>query len=152
MPLGATACTEKIFNAFLGNHLKEAFLHGHSYTGNPLACSCALASLDLLLEESCFRQRKMIADSHQKFCQKWRSHPKLKRCESLGTILALEYKTESSSYFQSIRDSLYDFFLSKNILLRPLGNVVYVLPPYCIAVEELTYIYEQIILTLEGTI
>jgi adenosylmethionine-8-amino-7-oxononanoate aminotransferase len=152
LPLGATACTENIFNAFLGDHLDQAFLHGHSYTANPLACSSALASLDLLLEETCSLQREMIASCHKVFCQKWRSHPKLKRCERIGTILALEYQAESSSYFQSMRDRLYHFFLSKGILLRPLGNVLYILPPYCIKPEELKLIYDQIILTLEGTL
>lgn len=150
LPLGATACSEKIFNAFLSDHLNQAFLHGHSYTANPLACSSGLASLDLLLEETCTLQRKMIATSHKVFCEKWQSHPKLVRCESMGTILALEYKTESTSYFQSMRDVLYDFFLSKGILLRPLGNVLYVLPPYCIQPEELQLIYNQIIITLQG--
>lgn len=149
LPLGATCCTEKIYNAFLGDHLHQAFLHGHSYTGNPLACSSALASLDLLLEKTCFEQRDMIAASHKAFSEKWRVHPKLKRCESLGTILALEYKTESTSYFQPIRDRLYDFFLKKGLLLRPLGNVLYVMPPYCIQADELEWIYSQIILTLE---
>ena len=143
LPLGATACTEKIFNAFLGSHFHQAFLHGHSYTGNPLACSSALASLDLLLEPSCFEQRAMIASSHQAFCEAW--HPRFKRCESIGTILALEYISEIS-----IRDRLYDFFLSQGLLLRPLGNVVYVMPPYCIQKEELEWIYSQIILTLDG--
>lgn len=150
LPLGATACTEKIYNAFLGDHLHQAFLHGHSYTANPLACSSALASLDLLLHETCFSQREMIEACHKAFCERWQSHPKLMRCESLGTILALEYKTENPSYFQPIRDRLYDFFLSKGILLRPLGNVLYVLPPYCIQPQELELIYAQIILTLEG--
>lgn len=152
LPLGATACTEAIFNAFLGEHLQQAFLHGHSYTANPLACSCALASLELLLKDSCHQQRVMIAASHQKFCQKWQGHPQLKRCESLGTLLALEYQTQTTSYFQSIRHRLYHFFLNKGILLRPLGNVLYILPPYCIRAEELTLIYEQIILTLEGAL
>jgi adenosylmethionine-8-amino-7-oxononanoate aminotransferase len=150
LPLGATACTEEIFNAFLGNHLQQAFLHGHSYTANPLACSSALASLDLLLEESCFLKREMIAACHRDFCKKWQWHPKLKRCESLGTILALEYQAEATSYFQSMRDRLYHFFLSKGILLRPLGNVVYILPPYCIQVDELNLIYDHIIMTLGG--
>ena len=148
LPLGATICTEAIFNAFLGNHLSQSFLHGHSYTANPLACSSALASLDLLLEESCEKQREMITYCHQNFCQQWQSHPKLKRCESLGTILALEYNQETS-YFQPLRDKLYHFFINKGILLRPLGNVLYILPPYCIQSEELTKIYNQIIFTLE---
>lgn len=152
LPLGATACSENIFNAFLGDHLRQAFLHGHSYTANPLACSSGLASLDLLLEESCTRQREMIAICHKNFCQQWQGHPKLKRCESLGTILALEYQAESTSYFQPLRDRLYHFFLSKNILLRPLGNVLYILPPYCIQAEELKLIYDQIIFTLEETL
>ncbi|MBA3815602.1 MAG: adenosylmethionine--8-amino-7-oxononanoate transaminase [Parachlamydiaceae bacterium] len=150
LPLGATVCTEEIFNAFLGNNLEQAFLHGHSYTANPIACSSALASLDLLLDIGCSRQREMIEIHHKFFCQQWCLHPKLKRCECLGTILALEYQAESSSYFQSIRDRLYHFFLNKGILLRPLGNVLYILPPYCIQPSELKLIYDNIILTLEG--
>ncbi|CDR34859.1 adenosylmethionine--8-amino-7-oxononanoate transaminase [Criblamydia sequanensis] len=150
LPLGATICTENIFNAFLGNHLHQAFLHGHSYTANPLACSSALASLDLLLEDKCTHQRKLIENSHHSFCQKWKFHPKLKRCEVQGTILVLEYHTNTPSYFDSLRDQLYGFFLEKKILLRPLGNVLYLLPPYCIQEEELQFIYDQIILTLEG--
>lgn len=150
LPLGATACTEDIYKAFLSDRLQNAFLHGHSYTANPIACSSALASLDLLLENDCSLQRKMIASAHNNFCNQWQSHPKLKRCESLGTILALEYQTETSSYFQPVRDRLYNYFLDKGILLRPLGNTLYILPPYCIQIDELQYIYDQIILTLEG--
>lgn len=150
LPLGATVCSQKIFNAFLGETLHRSFLHGHSYTANPLACSSALASLDLLLKDACSRQREMIASSHQGFCREWSSHPKLKRCESLGTILALEYLADNTSYFQPLRDQLYNFFLNQGILLRPLGNVLYILPPYCILNEELERIYRQIVLTLEG--
>lgn len=152
LPMGVTACTADIFNAFLSDQLSQAFLHGHSYTANPLACSSALASLDLLLESHCFVQREMIKACHQDFCHQWRLHPKLKRCECLGTILALEYGTENTSYFQSIRDRLYHFFLSKGVLLRPLGNVVYILPPYCIREDELKSIYDHIIFTLERDI
>lgn len=148
LPLGVTACTKNIYQAFLGDHLKQAFLHGHSYTANPLACSCALASLELLLEKNCLEQRIMIENSHRAFCEKWQDHPLLKRCEYLGTILALEYQVKMSSYFQPIGNELYHFFLSKGILLRPLGNVLYVLPPYCIQADELQYIYEQIEFTL----
>lgn len=150
LPLGATTCTEKVFNAFLSDHLNQAFLHGHSYTANPLACSSGLASLDLLLESCCSQQREMIKTYHQNFCLQWSLHPKLRRCEVLGTILVLEYQSESCSYFQTFRDQLYYFFLNKGILLRPLGNVLYILPPYCIQPDELNFIYEHIILTLEG--
>lgn len=138
LPLGATACTQEIFSAF---H-EHAFLHGHAYTANPLACTAALASLDLLLDTSCYLARQQIATSHRAFCQKWGSHPKLKRCESLGTILVFEYHSAD-------RDQLYDFFLKHNILLRPFWNAFYVMPPYCIELNELQMIYEQIIFTLE---
>lgn len=150
LPLGATACSEEIFNAFLSDQLSQAFLHGHTYTANPLACSSALGSLDLLLENKCYQQREMIEACHQDFCSQWHLHPKLKRCEYVGTILALEYQAERSSYFQPLRDRLYSFFLNKGILFRPLGNVLYILPPYCIQAEELKLIYDHIILTLEG--
>ncbi len=150
LPLGATACTQQIYQAFLADKLQKAFLHGHSYTANVLACSSALASLDLLLEASCSLQRKKIEQCHQQFTSQWACHPKLKRCETLGTVLALEYRSEGlSSYFQPLRDQLYHFFLDRGILLRPLGNVLYVLPPYCIEVEELQLIYDHIVLTLE---
>lgn len=150
LPLGATACTAPIYAAFLSSRLEKALLHGHSYAGNPLACSSALASLDLLLEESCAQRRAKIAACHREFCRKWASHPKLIRCESLGTLLALEYKTDQASYFTPLRDRLYNFFLEQGTLLRPLGNVLYLLPPYCIEAEELENIYQQIIQTLEG--
>jgi len=152
LPLGATACTANIFEAFLGDHLQQAFLHGHSYTANPIACSSALASLELLLQDTCTLQRQKIATCHHNFCANWQGHPKLKRCESLGTLLALEYHSISASYFDPQRAQLYEFFLKHKILVRPLGNVLYVLPPYCIQEEELNYIYHHIILTLEGDI
>lgn len=152
LPLGATACTEQIYQAFLGDSLLQAFLHGHSYTANPLACASALASLDLLLHEACAAQRKSIAASHQSFCRTFSPHPKLKRCESHGTLLILEYKTDNGSYFNAMRDKLYYFFLDRGILLRPLGHVLYVMPPYCMQSDELQEIYNAIALTLEGDV
>lgn len=150
LPLGVTACTQKIFDVFLSEKLEHALLHGHSYTANPLACTSAIANIDLLLQNSCFLQREKIALCHQEFCRQWQGHPKLKRCESLGTLLVLEYRAEQSSYFQPIGRSLYHFFLDRGIILRPFGNVLYVLPPYCIQEEELNLIYDQIIFTLES--
>lgn len=150
LPLGVTACSSEIFEAFLGNTLQSAFLHGHSYTANPIACSSALANLDLLSTPECAAQRREIATQHQNFCEQWREHPQLKRCEALGTILAIEYQSSYTSYFNPLRDRLYQFFLGRGILLRPLGNVLYILPPYCIQVKELKFIYDHITTTFEG--
>jgi adenosylmethionine---8-amino-7-oxononanoate aminotransferase len=152
LPLGVTACTQAVYAAFLGEHLQQALLHGHSYTANPLACSSALASLDLLVQPRCSAQRELIAACHRAFCARWSAHPKLQRCESLGTILALEYQAADSSYFHVMRDRLYQFFLDRGLLLRPLGNVLYVMPPYCITQSELETVYAAIAQTLEDKI
>ncbi|MBI2281067.1 MAG: adenosylmethionine--8-amino-7-oxononanoate transaminase [Bacteroidetes bacterium] len=145
MPLGLTICTDEIYNAFLSNNHSKTFFHGHSFTGNPLACAAACASLDLLEKPTTWEQIEMIVKSHQVFKSKIASNPKLKEVRQTGTILALEFKTEeNSSYFNHLRDRLYQFFLDKNILLRPLGNVLYILPPYCIQEVELMVIYQAI--------
>jgi adenosylmethionine-8-amino-7-oxononanoate aminotransferase len=150
LPLGATLCRQEIYDGFLSPSLSKAFLHGHSYSANPLACVAALASLELLLEETCQKQRESIANFHQKFCQKWNSHPALMRCETLGTILILEYKcSDAPGYLSSVKERLYRYFLDQKLLIRPFGNVVHVVPPYCISQEELEKIYTHLAITIE---
>lgn len=150
LPLAATACTQEVYDAFLSLDRSKAFLHGHSYTGNPIACSSALASLDLLLSEDCQLKRQQIEACHRKFCEKWNSHPRLKRCEHLGTLLVVDYQTTQATSLQTMRDNLYHFFIKKGISTRPLGPVLYILPPYCISTSDLQYIYDQIVVTLES--
>ncbi len=151
LPLGAVACHNRIFEAFLSGDRSKALLHGHSYTANPMACAAALASLDLLEKPACTAQRSFINASHLQFRKRLKNHPKIRRCEVLGTILAVEYQSEGhTSYFHTLRDKLYRYFISQKILLRPLGNVVYVLPPYCIQSHDLEAIYQAILYTLEN--
>jgi adenosylmethionine-8-amino-7-oxononanoate aminotransferase len=150
LPLGATLCKQHIYDAFLSPMLSKALLHGHSYTANPLACAAALASLELLLAPECKEQREMIADSHRRFCQKFQNHPALTRCESLGTILILEYKSADAGYFSPLKDRLYRYFIDQKLLIRPFGNIVHVMPPYCITQNELEHIYVHLTFTLEG--
>ena len=149
LPLGATITKEALFESFLGPDLSTALLHGHTYTANPLACAAANASLDLLLQPECTQARKRIEEAHRLFQQKWGDHPKLVRCDCMGTILVLEYKMGESSYYNPLRDRLIEFFLQRGILIRPFGNVLYLLPPYCITSEELHRIYTTIGITLE---
>lgn len=150
LPLGATLCTETIYQAFLSPSLEKGLLHGHSYTANPLAIAGALASLDLLLLKSCHQSRERIATSHRHFCQRYQGHPSLLRCESIGTLLILEYRTQDpSDYLNPLRDRLYHYFLRQGILLRPFGNTIHVVPPYCITQEQLLYIYKHLVITLE---
>jgi adenosylmethionine-8-amino-7-oxononanoate aminotransferase len=145
MAFGLTTCTQDIYNAFLSNDRMKTLFHGHSYTANPIACAAALASLDLFLESSTQENINRIADKHRLFARKITGHRSLKTTRQTGTILALEWETgNNTSYFSSLRDKLYNYFLDAGIILRPLGNVIYILPPYCITDAELDYIYSTI--------
>jgi len=150
MALGLTTCTEEIYNAFLSDDKLKTLFHGHSFTANPVACSAALASLDLLLNKETINNIERITQSHHEFRNKIKDHPKLKNIRQTGTILAMEWEsTGETSYFNNLRDKLYNFFLDQGIILRPLGNILYVLPPYCISSEQLNYVYLKIEEALE---
>jgi adenosylmethionine-8-amino-7-oxononanoate aminotransferase len=150
MPMGLTAMTHDIYNAFLSDEIGKALLHGHSFTANPLGCSTVCASLDLLEKEETQVSVQRISDMHQKFCMKHAVNPHFKSVKSQGTILSLEVEVgEGSSYFSSIRTDAYNYFLENNILLRPLGNIIFFNPPYVIKEEELNFVYDQIITFVE---
>jgi adenosylmethionine---8-amino-7-oxononanoate aminotransferase len=142
MPLGVTSCSKKIISAYLSRDDDKTFFHGHSYTANPLACAAANASFELLTNESCQEQIKGIGSQHLNFRNKIKAMDLVQDIRCLGTILAVELKTnEETSYFNEVRKKVYPFFLARNILLRPLGNVIYVVPPYVIQEHELDHIY-----------
>lgn len=146
MALGITACAEFIYNAFLDDNKIKTFYHGHSFTANPLACTSALASLDLLEKEGMQENINRIIVSHQKFAEQLKSIKHFENVRQKGTILALDIKTDfSTDYFNSIRDSIYDYFILEGILLRPLGNTLYLMPPYCITNEQLEFIYSKML-------
>ncbi len=145
MALGVTACTEEILEAFRSSDWMKTFFHGHSFTANPLACAVANASLDLLLMPACTANRSRIARQHEAFKERLKDHPALGNVRCLGTILALEIRTDQqTSYFNEVRNQLYDYFLERNLLLRPLGNVIYIFPPYIITDAELDWVYREI--------
>ncbi|MGN6639322.1 MAG: adenosylmethionine--8-amino-7-oxononanoate transaminase [Mucilaginibacter sp.] len=150
MAMGLTTCTQQIYDVFLSDDRLKTLFHGHSYTANPVACSAALASLDLFLDESTEKNIKRIAGNHSRFALKIKDHPRIKTVRQTGTIIAMEWETGSgTSYFSSLRDRLYQYFLDAGIILRPLGNVLYILPPYCITDDQLNYIYSKIETALE---
>ena len=145
MAFGLTTCTKQIYDAFLSEDKLKTLFHGHSYTANPIACAASLASMDLFLAPETARNIARIVAAHQQFAGQIRRHPKIKNIRQTGTILAMEWQTgEGTSYFSSLRDRLYHYFLNAGIVLRPLGNVIYILPPYCITDEQLLYIYRKI--------
>ena len=145
MPMGLTLCSNEIYKTFYSDDKSKTLFHGHSFTGNPLACAVALASLDLLEKEETLQQVQFIIQSHKAFYQKIKNHQALKALRQTGTILAFELKTAlGSSYFSTVRDQIYQFFLARQILIRPLGNIFYLLPPYCVNKEELERTYAAI--------
>jgi adenosylmethionine-8-amino-7-oxononanoate aminotransferase len=151
MALGLTTCTQQIYDAFLSDDRLKTLFHGHSFTANPVACAAALASMDIFLEDATAKNIKRIETLHSEFASKIKDHPKVKNIRQTGTILAMEWQTgNDTSYFNSLRDTLYYYFLEAGIILRPLGNIIYILPPYCITTAELTYIYSKIEQALEG--
>ena len=150
MALGVTTCSTRIYDAFLSNDRLKTLFHGHSFTANPVACAAALASMDLFTESSTKQNIERIGQMHALFLQKIKNHPKIKTIRQTGTILAMEWETgNDTSYFSSLRDTLYNYFLNAGIILRPLGNIIYILPPYCITNDELAYIYIHIENALE---
>ncbi len=154
LPLGATATNAGIFEAFDKNEVSKIFLHGHSYTANPLACTAANESIRLFLTTECQNDLLRIALTFENWIAELYSFKNIKNCRSMGAIFAFEVDNDKdASYFNPIRERLYHAFLEKNILLRPLGNTVYVLPPYIISDKDLNYILKSIkeVLTeLEG--
>ena len=145
MPLGVTTCSAEIASAYETSDFTKTFFHGHSYTANPLACAAANASFKLLVSTSCQDSIKKISLSQEKFKARLVKWSCIDEVRTMGTILAIELKSpEGTSYTNPIRKRIYEFFMQRNILLRPLGNTIYILPPYVIREDELEIIYGSI--------
>jgi adenosylmethionine---8-amino-7-oxononanoate aminotransferase len=145
LPLGVTSCAGFIHEAFLSTDKTKTFFHGHSYTANPIACSAALASLDLMEKKETWAQIKMIEESHVMFSGKISGNKKLRSVRIKGTILAFELiSNEATHYLNPKAESISAFFLERGIILRPLGNIFYLIPPYVISRKELDFIYGAI--------
>lgn len=147
MALGVTVCTDEIYNAFLSEEKHKTFFHGHSYTANPLACAVANASLDLLERPETWANIAQIVTQHGAFLDRVKGSfgDKIADARQCGTIVAITLQTPNgTSYFSNLRDRIWTYFLSRGLLLRPLGNIIYILPPYCITTEELERVYSTI--------
>jgi len=153
MAMGLTLCSEKLFQSFLSDDRRKMMFHSHSFTANPLACAAANASLDLMEKEETWISIARIEKRHREFASTLSDHKVLKNVRIHGTILAMEVDTgEADGYLHSIRDDIYQYFLEEGILMRPLGNTIYILAPYCIEDEDLAYIYKKIRAFAQGLI
>jgi len=142
MPMGVTSCSQFNYDSCVSDDKTKTFFHGHSYTANPTSCSAALASLDLMERDETWNQISLISDLHLQFLEKHKEHPQIIDIRCIGTILALELKTsEHTHYLNNVSENIAKFFLNHNIIVRPLGNILYFIPPYCITQKELENVY-----------
>jgi adenosylmethionine---8-amino-7-oxononanoate aminotransferase len=139
LPLGATVATDEIFEAFLSEDRHRTLFHGHSYTANPIACAVGRASLELL-DDECARRRAAIHEAHRLGMESVTSHQLVRKPRVIGTVAAFDLAV-GTGYLSPIGKDLAGFALKHDILLRPLGNVVYVLPPFCATPSELAGVY-----------
>ncbi len=151
LPLGITVYNSEISKAFKSTESIKTFYHGHSFTGNPLSCSAALASLEVFEMENTMDKIKNIHEKHLDFADKLDSYEVVENVRVTGTILAFDIKTTYSEYFYTnpVKKILSDYYLEQGVILRPLGNVVYILPPYCISNESLEKVYSAVLKSIE---
>lgn len=150
IPMAITTFTSALFDVFYDDDINKALFHGHTFTANPTGCAAALASLALLETDEMQHNLIRINESHLEFRQRIQAHPMVTATRVMGVIFALEIKTETSaSYYGTLRNRLYDFFIENGIILRPVGNIVYILPPYVITDAQLQKVYEVVENALE---
>ena len=150
IPMAITTFTQEIFDGFYDDDTNKALFHGHTFTANPTGCAAALASINLLQTDAMQHNISRVNQSHLNFEQKIKSHPKVTTTRVLGVIFALEIRTETQeSYYGTMRNKLYNFFIENGLILRPVGNIVYILPPYIITEQQLEKVYETIEKALE---
>ncbi|WP_298547400.1 adenosylmethionine--8-amino-7-oxononanoate transaminase [uncultured Aquimarina sp.] len=149
VPMAVTSCTQEIYDAFLDDSIGKAFFHAHTYSANPIACSVAIAGIELLGSEEIQKNIKNIIKSHTDFDTKIKNHPKVKATRQKGVIYALDLDIEMDRYGKK-RYEIFDHFMKNGVCLRPLGKTIYILPPYVITQGQLNKIYDTILVLLSS--
>jgi adenosylmethionine-8-amino-7-oxononanoate aminotransferase len=146
LPLSVCMTTDDVYEAFYAEYVtRKAFLHSHSYTGNPLACSAALATLDIFRDDDVIERNRQLAASMARATSSIAEHPNVSEVRQTGMILAIEMVKEKTARtpfpWQERRGlSVYRHALERGALLRPLGDVIYFMPPYVIKTEEIDFL------------
>ena len=152
LPMGATAVREALFDAFLSDDRRHTFFHGHSFTANPIACAAARASLALLRRPASAAARARIEAAHRRHVAALAEHPAVRHPRVLGTVAAFDLALDggAAGYLAPVGRQLAEYALAEGVLLRPLGDACYVLPPYCTTDEELALAYGVVARFLDG--
>lgn len=143
LSMSVTSCSQPVYEAFLDNKVAKGFMHAHTYSANPLGCAAALAGIKLLASEEIQEDILRISTAHQDFVDTINNHPKVAHCRTMGVIMAIDLAVEMERY-GDFRNKIFNYFMEAGVFLRPLGNTIYVLPPYVISNKQLQTIYEAI--------
>ena len=144
LPLAATLATSEIFDAHCSRDRTKTFFHSSSYTANPIACAAASANIEIWETEPVRQRVAALGEMQRKHLASFAGDPRFANLRRLGTITALDAEARDAGYFAGIGPELYEAFMARGVLLRPLGNTIYVMPPYCIGEDELAGVYDTI--------
>jgi adenosylmethionine---8-amino-7-oxononanoate aminotransferase len=144
LPLAATLCTAEIFDAHVSADRARMFFHSSSYTANPIACAAAAANLDIWKSEPVMERVAALAADQAEQLAHYAGDARFKSTRQLGTITALDVESKDGGYLADIALPLRKACLERNVLLRPLGSTIYVMPPYCATEMELAHVYSVI--------
>lgn len=152
LPLALTISTKEIYDSFYSKNKADMFFHSSSYTANPIACAAASANLEIWdrnQKNDVLSKINNINKYHHRKIGTFEQNNFVKNARVLGSIFALDFKVKNEGYLSSIATDLYKFYLENGVLLRPLGNTVYIMPPYCISEKSLDKIYDTIDRSIE---
>ncbi|MBY4636449.1 adenosylmethionine--8-amino-7-oxononanoate transaminase [Sphingopyxis sp. XHP0097] len=149
VPLAVTLCIEPIFAAHLSEDRARLFYHSSSYTANPIACAAANANLAIWRDEPVQARIDALADAQAAHLAMLAAHPRVANARRLGTIAALDVVATDTGYLSNLAPRLTAFYRDRGVLLRPLGNSIYVMPPYCTTADELAEVWQSIAVSLD---
>ncbi|MGX9120382.1 adenosylmethionine--8-amino-7-oxononanoate transaminase [Mesorhizobium sp. BHbsci] len=141
LPLAATLATDAIFRAHFSSDRTKTFFHSSSYTANPIACAAALANVGIWNDEPVAERVAALSRMQAEKIVRFSGDPRFENVRTTGTIAALDVSVGTAGYLAEVGPRLRAFFLERGLLVRPLGNVIYVLPPYCVTSGELDQLY-----------
>ena len=144
IPLAATLCRPEIFEAHYSTDRSHTFFHSSSFTANPIACAAARANLQIWRDEPVAQRVAALGALQEERLVRFRGDPRFANVRRLGTIAALDLKVPDPGYLAGVGLELSRFFQARGVLLRPLGNTLYVMPPYCVTAADLDLVYDAI--------
>ncbi|WP_310621648.1 adenosylmethionine--8-amino-7-oxononanoate transaminase [Flexibacterium corallicola] len=142
LPLAVTMCSEAIYNEHYSTDRSKTFFHSSSYTANPIACAAAVANLEVWEREPVYERIENLAKMQAAGLERFKNDERFTNLRQQGTIAAMDINVRDHGYLSDVGPRLYAFFQKKNLLLRPLGNTLYSMPPYCVTQDDVNHIYD----------